>query len=213
LEFDVVGLDLDGTLYPVGSEINNIIREEMCRRLSEVIGVTAEYTRKLFETHYAQIGSGSKTIATIAENHGHKIDAVELAQRSLEEADILEFINPNPELREMLERLRGRYQIDLVTGSGRVLTSQKLERLGIPKDIFGHVLCKEDGNKLDGSIYQRWLGLRSVSPERVLYVGDGIKRDIRPCRDLGIKTCYVKGESDESDYWVNRILELEGLLL
>ena len=39
-----------------------------------------------------------------------------------------------------------------------------------------------------------------LPPEEILYVGDRVKVDVLPAKELGIKTCLVWDKSDEADY-------------
>jgi len=227
LGVDLVGFDLDGTLYGMTPKIKQIQREKIYEKLSGELGIPVDRIKDLwlknYEGDFDWSKSGSKTIEHISglpESRAKvtKDRGGDIVQEALEEAVFLHLIPSNPDLVDMINRLKSRYEVDLVTGSPHGMAMKKLDRIGIDPNTFGMILCGTDengervGSKVTGDLYKFWMERRGVSPERILYVGDNPKQDIKPCRDLGIKTCYVGGESNESDCWIDKVIDLEKIL-
>ncbi len=214
---NVVGFDLDHTLYPQTEESQKKIREKIYEKLATAMNIPFATAGELFEQEYASNNhwgkSGSRTIIELCASAGLDLDGKLIVQQAIEDADILEFIEPNPKLNEMLIKLKNRYWLDLITGTSQKLAYSKLERLEINQKVFGFMLMGgEYGSKTTGEVYQRWIELRSVPVPSMLYVGDNTKQDIDSPKALGIKTCIVGKEYDKADYHISNILELEGLL-
>lgn len=217
----VIGFDLDNTLYPVTDEMQGRIRGKIYEKLAYGLRISIEDAERLFEDNYngdfEWSFSGSRTIKEIARQHEKECSKERgslIVQQSIEQADILDFIQPNPGLNEMLERLDGRFVLDLITGTSYDLAYSKLKKIGIDSERFTHILAEgKYGGKSTGEVFQHWLSLNPVGDSpRHMYVGDNKKQDIDASKRLGIRTCYVGGEYEGADYSIHNILELESLL-
>lgn len=208
---ELIGFDLDGTLYPSTPEIQKIIRTSIYQKISEIFDISLTQSQDLFEEYYAEHLSGSKAIDSLSKKLGKTIDR-DIVQEAIEQADFLDLIKENKALQIMLKSLIRTRDLDLITGSSYNLSLQKLCRLGIPTETFGYILTADDGfRKSSGEVYRRWIDLRTSIPQNMLYVGDNRKLDIDSPKKLGIRTCIV-GQYSEADYQIENILELEELL-
>lgn len=127
----VIGFDLDGTLYPLTDEIQGRIRGKIYEKVADAFNLSFEKAKKIFEEEYAKLMSGSRTIERIAGKYGKNINGSDIVQESLQEANILDLIKPNPELVEMLCRISKTRGLDLLTGSEYDFAIEKLNRVGI----------------------------------------------------------------------------------
>lgn len=215
----VIGFDLDGTLYPSTPKIQKKIRKEIYEKLASIFDISIKKARNLFEENYngnfPWSYSGSRTIEELARRYEKNLNGSDIVQESLEQADILDFIKPNLELKEMLGRLSNKYRLDLITSSTYKSTYDKLEKIGIPKAFFKFFLAeKKFGYKTDGTIYEHWLRVREIFGNQALYVGDNKKQDVQSPKRLKIKTCLISEDKTDSmaDLNIKNILELEDLL-
>lgn len=207
----VIGIDLDGTLYPDTPEIQRRVRTKIYEKISKECCISYDRARDLFEENYAIIKSGSKTVTKIAREYEKEIDGGDIIQEALQEADILDLIEENPGLDSMLHRIVKVKELDLLTSSEHNLALQKLSRLDVDRNIFSYFLAYQEGSKTTGEKYKEWLSKRELRPEQHLYVGDNTKLDIDIPKSLGIKTCIV-GSYDAADFQIQDILDLETLL-
>ncbi len=217
-DIHILGFDLDNTLYPSTEQMQDRIRKEIYRKISEELGISIDASEKLFEENYngqfPWSQSGSRTIEELGKRHDKQLDGKLVVQQSIEEADILDFINENPELTNMLERLNSRFGLDLITGTSYDLTFAKLRKLGIKTEIFGNIFAQRQyGSKMTGDVYRYWINKRQTLPEKMLYVGDNKRQDIDSPKKLGIRTCIIGDEYDGADFHIKDILELERLLV
>lgn len=208
---EVIGFDLDGTLYPETPEIRNRVREKIYEKISELCKIPEEKSKELFEKNYSESYSGSESIKKILNTYDIIIKGKDIIQEALEEADVLDLLEENLNLSIMLEKLSQTKKIDLITGSNKNIALKKLSKLGIAPNLFEYIFTFEDGSKTTGEKYLKWLGKRNLRPEQHLCVGDNRKQDIDVPNSLGIKTCIV-GEYQNADFQIKNILELEELV-
>ncbi len=215
----VVGFDLDGTLYPTTSKIQQRVRGKIYEKLAFAFNINIGKAENLFEENYngnfPWSYSGSRTIEELARRYNKILNGSNIVQESLEQADILDLINPNQKLNEMLERLSNEYGLDLITSSAYKSAYNKLKKIGISYSLFNNLWAeKKFGNKTDSTIYKNWLSVREISGNQALYVGDNKKQDIKSPNSLGIKTCLVSEDKTDSiaDFNIKDILDLEKLL-
>ncbi len=195
----VIGFDLDQTLYPKSPRIDEAIQGYIYIKIAEHKNCSIADAKKLFTGLYQQ-GKGMTGSQTL--NHLGIPNAREVVQEALERADIAEFLVPDPEVLDLLIRVKKRYQyIDLVTGSVLSIAANKLAKLEIPVGIFNQVITGEI-TKSDGSAYVEWLRrYPQFEAKHFLYIGDRDKSDYGVPKELGIKAILVniKNPSPEVD--------------
>lgn len=186
----IVGFDLDQTLYPKSSEIDEAIQSYLYQKIAEAHGTSIKEEEKHFKELYRQGKglSGGKTLQALGIPNGSDI-----IQEALERADIGAFLKPNPATQRLLRRLKERYRaLDLITGASKKNTAYKLERLNIPEGLFSHIITADDASKSDGSAYRQWLNCyRGNDGSSFLYVGDRVSSDHEIPTSLGIQTILV----------------------
>ncbi|MFH1460864.1 MAG: HAD family hydrolase [Patescibacteria group bacterium] len=192
----VIGFDLDQTLYPKSPEIDKAIQGYIYQKISERKKCSLAEAKKLFDGLYKQGKglSGSQSLIVLGIPR-----ARDIVQKALENTDIAFFLNPNPETNKLLKALKKRYKnIDLITGSNRKNTLNKLNHLKIPAAIFS-LLITNLGNlsKSDGQAYKLWLSHYQFKPEQFLYIGDRISSDYLVPRELKINTILVNAKEKD----------------
>jgi len=94
-----------------------------------------------------------------------------------------------PHVREMLDSLRGRFPLALVTDAQSAYARGELHKVGI-LDYFDPIIVSGDFGyrKPDRRLFQVALDGMGVAPERTLYVGNDMFRDVYGAREAGMKT-------------------------
>lgn len=188
-DIKVVGFDLDQTLYPKSPKIDEAIQQYLYKKIAEYHGISIDGARILFSSLY-QGGeglSGGETMRYLGFEQGGQ-----LVQEALENADIAQFLNPNPADIELLKRLRNKYSLDLITGSNRLNTETKLGKLAISATMFDHIITADVCSKSNGQAFRLWLEhYESIKPWNFLYIGDRFKTDHVVPDELGIQTVIV----------------------
>jgi putative hydrolase of the HAD superfamily len=101
-----------------------------------------------------------------------------------------------PHVREVLDVLRERYPLALVTDAQSVYARGELHKVGL-LDYFDPIIVSGDYGyrKPDRRLFQFALDRMGVAAENALYVGNDMHRDIFGAREVGMKT--VMFDSDQ----------------
>jgi putative hydrolase of the HAD superfamily len=101
-----------------------------------------------------------------------------------------------PDVREVLDVLRERYPLALVTDAQSAYTRGELHKVGL-LDYFDPIIVSGDHGyrKPDRRLFQFALDGMGVAAENALYVGNDMRRDIFGAREVGMKT--VMFDSDQ----------------
>lgn len=184
----VIGFDLDQTLYPKSSEIDEAIQGYIYKKIAQYKNCSLPEAESFFKDLYKNGKglSGSKTLSALGIP-----GASEVVQEALERADIAEFLTPNDDTLKLLNSLKKRYRdIDLITGSTIQQVNIKLKKLGITEDIFNHIIDAEI-SKSDGSAFDVWVKFYpTYKRSEFLYIGDRASDYIVP-KEKGIQSILV----------------------
>jgi putative hydrolase of the HAD superfamily len=138
------------------------------------------------------------------------------------EKEKLRYITPYPGVRETLEVLRGcGYPMGIVTDAHSKDATLRLEKVGLLPFFCGMVSYDMVGVKKpapDPFLFA--LEMMKAKTHEVLLVGDSPRRDIEPCRLLGIRTVYARyGDRlsydksvSRADFTIDSMDELPGIL-
>jgi putative hydrolase of the HAD superfamily len=122
-----------------------------------------------------------------------------------------------PHVREVLDRLRERYPLAVVTDAQSAYARGELHKVGL-LDYFDPIVVSGDHGfrKPDRRLFQLALDRMGVAPEHALYVGNDMHRDIFGAREAGMWTVLVDSDQGEDAYLDCapdcRIPDLRGLL-
>lgn len=186
----VIGFDLDQTLYPKSSFIDEAIQIYIYHKISEHKKVSLMEAEKMFKDLYKEgRGFGGSTTLKMLGVPNHR----DIVQEALERADIDQYLVPNHETLAILNRLKEKYgNIDILTGSNRTNAEKKLGKLGMNNGLFGRILTNDEGSKPNGDLYKQWLALYpDLSSENFLYIGDRPRSDYEVPKSLGISSILV----------------------
>lgn len=183
---------MDQTLYPKSSEIDEAIQIYLYKKIARLKQITLEKAARLFNDLY-QNGNGLSGSKTMIKLGFPEERAIEMVQEALENAEIAKFLTPNREVIGLLQKLKNKYpNLDIITGSNKNNSGIKLEKLGIPEEIFSNIITADDASKSDLSAFRLWFGLYpNHKSENFLYIGDRVSSDYEKPRELGIKSILV----------------------
>ncbi|MBY0202301.1 HAD family hydrolase [Paenibacillus cucumis (ex Kampfer et al. 2016)] len=97
------------------------------------------------------------------------------------------------EAREVVQHLKGRYLIGLITNGQTQIQYGKIDQLGIRED-YDHIIVSEEAGvkKPDPRIFQLALDHFGIEPEQCLYIGDHPLNDIQGAAKAGMNTIWMK---------------------
>lgn len=115
--------------------------------------------------------------------------------------DSQNYVNIFPEVKDVLERLKKKYKLVIVSNSAEEEANLALEKFDLKK-YFDYIVisCQVELAKPNPKIFQLVLDHFKVKPEEIILVGDNLEMDIVPARILGIKGILVDTRKKYSEY-------------
>jgi putative hydrolase of the HAD superfamily len=106
----------------------------------------------------------------------------------------LRYITPYPGVKKTLAAIRARgFATAVVTDAERPDATLRLNKCGLTSFFDCVVTCDRVGVKKPApDPFLAALDMVRARPDEVLFIGDSPRRDIEPCRKLGIRTVYAR---------------------
>jgi putative hydrolase of the HAD superfamily len=210
--------DMDNTLFDlVGAQIAS------CHRVARFLGreegddLYQYFLRPLhgYEAH--------ENIHDYMKDRGLPLDGGYARARYIYEEEKLRHITPYPGVPETLGLIRDHgLPMAIVTDAHSRDATIRLEKSGLLPFFSGIVSCDLSGAKKPAhEPFLAALEMFRADPQETLLIGDSPRRDIEPCRELGIRTVYARyGDrfaDDRStvpaDFTIDAMEELPAILL
>ena len=185
-----VGFDLDQTLYPDTPESKKEYRNTIYVLLAKELKISKATAEKEFEKNYKVLGSGTEAVRVLGVKNPEQFSA--LVSRT---AKIHHYLARDQRLVDMIEALKEKYVLFLVSASAKESADLKLNKLGISlKDFKYAVFNDEKGSgKTTGKSFRQLMKLTKAKPQEHVFVGDRDVTDIVPPKKLGMQTIMVWG--------------------
>lgn len=231
--YDVLFIDLDDTLYDFTSNSVNAYRE-----VYALMGYERWFHS--FEHYYEIYWARNKELWVLyadskitkdqlnAERYTHPLrvmgvpDAEAVGARFWEESMKRLPLGTRlmPHAREVLEYLKPRYRIYILSNGFAELQSRKMQSAGIGHYFDGVVLSDDIGvNKPHRAIFDHALSVAGVTADRALMIGDNYEVDIKGAHGAGIDQVYynvagadISGEALAPTHTISSLLELKGIV-
>lgn len=193
-------LDMDGTLYSsrrYGRALEKKIIDVLSRRLRVP---RREAARRLSASR-----SVHRTLTRSVEALG--LDRRKFYERLAESIDPSRYIEMNCDLARLITRLRGEgIPVGLHSNSGRPLALKVLAALGLSSRHFDVVVTSNEAEpKPSPEAYLYAARMLGSSPTDVIYVGDRIVEELKPAKQLGMRTVLVSRRRVKSS-WVDLVI-------
>ncbi|MDD3492774.1 MAG: HAD family hydrolase [Candidatus Thermoplasmatota archaeon] len=201
----VVSFDMDGTLIQQ-DYVNHVWLEGIPRLYARRRGLSLAEARRLVEAEYHKVGEDDLLWYDIQhwiETFGLQCHWRDLLHRY---AHLLRLY---PEVPEVLNRLRGSYQLIIISNAAREFIQVETETLGIT-DHFDHIFSAVTDfqqTKKHPLVYQRICDTLGVNREDVVHVGDSWDFDYCAPRSAGITSYYLDRDGAADGPYVLKDLE------
>lgn len=150
-------------------------------------------------------------------------DKLKLSPRTLNSAfmqAMAEICQPLPGATQLIQALRGKAKLGIITNGFTELQQIRLERTGFAADFSVLVISEQVGAaKPDSAIFEHAFALMGQPPrEHILMVGDNPHADIVGGINAGIATCWLNHHAAplpdgvQPNYQVSSLAELQTLL-
>ena len=231
--YDVLFIDLDDTLYDFTSNSMDAYRE-----VYALMGYERWF--RSFEHYYEIYWARNKELWVLyadgkitkeqlnAERYTHPLrmmgvpDADAVGARFWEESmrRLPLGMKLMPHAREILEYLKPRYRIYILSNGFAELQARKMQSAGIAHYFDGVVLSEDIGvNKPHRAIFDHALRVAGVTADRALMVGDNYEVDIKGAHGAGIDQVFydvsggdISGEALAPTHIVSSLLDLKEIV-
>lgn len=193
--YDIVLLDLDGTLCEYVRGIEDLLAATFETVGVEPLFTAAEYRERL--NSYADRADSMAhrrrlIFADLAEASGHDPDLGRTVADAYSEARDPRNVRFLDGAAEALATLAERYPLGLVTNGGPDLQDPKLDALGVGEYFETVVYGGHDTPaKPDSEPFERALAAFDAAPERAVYVGNDYEADIVGAANAGLSAVMV----------------------
>jgi putative hydrolase of the HAD superfamily len=217
-----VGFDLDNTLYDQELHVLPFFFAAAAR-LSDATGLQSALIENSFREAWKSLGPAHPRLFNVVlERHGiNNQERVQMLVRMYHgEVGSLELY---PGVRMLLERLRQRFSLFLITDGNAAMQRNKVERLGIGPLFRAMVFSAEQEMGLPKphpSPFLRALESLQCEPAECLFAGDNPRCDIAGAAGVGMRTARVltgpfRTEAVAGiapDLIVDSVIDIEGVL-
>lgn len=204
MPIEVLFLDLDGTLYPHGCGLWDLIAERMEIYMHQVLDIPKDIIPSLRQAYFRKYGT---TLGGLLANHS--VDPEDFLS-FVHDVPVREYIKPDEDLREILTKLP---QIKwILTNSDRNHSNRVLTALGVA-DLFTGILGVSDmdfHNKPDPYVFEKALAAAgNPSPEACLFADD-LPQNLVPAQEMGFMTVLV-GDGEKNHAAMHHIQAINDL--
>ncbi len=192
--------DLDGTLYK-SPEVYQQFAEAAYHTYAKIRNTTKEQAKEILEKKREELKKirGFPVPYTLALiEFGIPIE--KWHQENIAFFDAGLFLKPDLKLKKVMEKLKQKYEIAVLTNNNRIQTERILRALGII-DLFDHIFTYESFNliKPNPEIFISVVRKLGLKPQECLMVGDRYDVDLVPAKEIGMKIYEVKGPEQIPD--------------
>jgi len=185
--------DLDGTLYD-SPEYSKRLDEEIARVVSEELSLDESEVKLLLERKKKEIGTLTRTIESLG------MDRNLFYEKLSRRIEPRRYISRNPKIRLTIEKLkRMGFSVGLVSNSGRELVCKILDAIDVDPALFDTIVTSTEAQpKPSPEPFLLAIEALGCDTDGAVYVGDREEAELRPARELGLKTILVSVEKQQS---------------
>lgn len=201
--------DVDGTLYRDVPEIWNAVQSKIYDQIIQKKHWNEERTALEFRRSYEQLGSSTKVLESFG------IDGQDFFTEVFKDIDFSKYIKRDQILLELVNKLKARYKVGILSNGNSVAVQKKLSAIGLAPELFTPFLTTYELGALkpDPAPFLRVIEDAQVRPDESAYIGDKEETDILGAKAVGMHAIMVWGESREADLSIPTIYDLEGVFL
>jgi HAD superfamily hydrolase (TIGR01549 family) len=204
----VIIWDLDNTLYKRNPELQKDLREAEI----SVICAHTGWSRQKSLTEFDNIHTSVFISATEASAHLSHIPISQAAKECELYFERIKFLHRDEQLITLFQKLSF-YDHYILTNGVIEQTEKAIHALGLSPTQFKEIVTSEQTgvNKPNAAGFLYIMGKTGKPAQEHLMIGDRDLVDIEPAKKLGMKTCFVWGESIVADISVKTVYDVENI--
>jgi HAD superfamily hydrolase (TIGR01549 family) len=201
--------DLDNTLYKRNIHLQNDLREAEISVICAHTGWTRQKARNEFNTiHPSVFQSATETAAHLA-----KIPTPEAAQETEKYFNRVQYLTKDIQLIQVFEKLK-MFEHFILTNGVIEQTKKAICTLGLLPEQFTEIVTSEQTgvNKPNPAGFLYIMNITGQRASEHVMIGDRDLVDIEPAKKLGMKTCFVWGESQIADVSIPTVYDVPEII-
>lgn len=201
--------DVDGTLYRNVPEVWNAIQAQIHQFVAMSKNWSISKTKEEFERRYRELGSSTKVLESFG------LEAKKFFTDAFVNIDFRKYIKPDKRLFNLINRLKKKYTVGILSNGGMDSVTRKLLAVGLnPKQFFPFLTTYEFGAlKPDPATFLAVIEKAGVKPEEAVYIGDREETDVEGAHSVGMRAILVWRKSEKADLSIPTIYDLEKYFL
>ncbi len=207
-----VGFDLDRTLYSPNPNDDDTTTY-FCKAIAKELGIEPQEVIDYWEKNFPRYNNTPETIKRFSEGRLDDKKIEDIFLDTMDANEQIDYSQIDPELVEVMEDLKSKYSLFLVTANRKENALRKLSAAGLDESLFNPVIYRPK-TKIEG-FRQVAQNLR-VPFSQLMYVGDEEQTDIVPANSLGMLTARVNNVEDtqsSATFQLRTPKDLRGILL
>ena len=217
----IIIFDLDDTLLDTQRSLIPLAVKESCEKMIEAgLSCSLEECQDMREELFSR-GETRQFFKKITDTYSPEVRRnriLGIGREAFYEREVPDTITLAEGARDLLEQLKPKYHLLLVTAGDEMTQSKKIKILRL-QTFFEEILFMPDFTSEGKLIPFRAINDHfDLPPDQFLSVGNRLDTDIRPAKHLGWKTCWVKtgehlhmlpkNELEVPDYQIDQIRDL-----
>jgi putative hydrolase of the HAD superfamily len=214
----VVFFDTSDTLYQ-----NDALEAAYPRKLVELVaaarGVSVEDAKELIRQTAASLEGQVKHVTKVRVASELGFSRNEVHEKAFCLVDPSQYLVKDEALNRLMSDLAKKYKLGIISNLRRSHMMEVFAAMGLSPDVFTYFVTEDIVHEIkpDHEPFLKSIELSGCAPQECLYVGDSPTKDIRPAKEVGMKTVLIaahptEAESMNSDAQIATLSELKGLL-
>jgi len=206
-EIKAIGWDLDGTLYPKHAIPGKAIRGRQYSLVAKANNWSYQKAKEEYEKKVAKVRSNTKTMTALG------VDGSKFFTDLWDMLDLGKYIKRDLMMVKTIKRLKGMRHFILSNSNRMDQINKKLRLIGLNPNKF-EVIVSTVGLgavKPDPKPFRKALRQMNLKPEEVMFVGDRAETDVMGANNMGMRSCLVRGRSQEADVCLKTTYEVAEL--
>ena len=190
--------DLDGTLYD-SPPYHDRVEREIVSYVAEKLGASEALTASILRQKREELGTLTRSLQSLG------IDREQYFQTVASRVNPSQYIPKDPALQKTIYTLRREgFKVGLVSNSGRALVVRVLEAIGVEQAIFDCIVTSSEAQpKPSHQPFLVALKQMDCEVENAIYVGDRDEAELRPAKELGMKTILLDRTGEANHKWTD----------
>jgi FMN phosphatase YigB (HAD superfamily) len=198
MNIKTIFFDTSDTLYH-SVEFQEAQSRRPIELLSKTKNISFDQAEELFTTTEIGLKETTPHVTKVAIMMNLGISRLDM-QEDMALVDPGAFLEPDPKLNMMLQKLSQNYELGIITNVLKKAVDKILSALALDSGMFTHFVSVDNtqNSKPHSEPFLKAIKLSDNKPEQCVYVGDSITKDLIPAKQVGMKTIWVsQGQSYE----------------